>query len=94
MREEHEEDEDMPPFSQLAAVEYFIEAQDKAIKNALTANRKVRDLRQDLEKRDEEMEDIKTRSAEKDARIEKLMETIKFMSTSDKGDGGDVVAHL
>jgi hypothetical protein len=46
-----------------------------------------------LEKRDEEMEDIKTRSAEKDARIEKLMETIKFMSTSDKGDGGDVIAH-
>jgi len=94
MVEEHADDEDMPPFSQLAAVEYFIEAQDKAIKNALMANRKVKDLREELEKRDEEMEDIKTRSAEKDARIEKLMETIKFMTPSEKGDGGVVISHL
>jgi len=93
MLEEHAEDEDMPPFSQLAAVEYFIEAQDKAIRSAQIANRKVKDLRDALDKKDEEMEDIKTRSAEKDARIEKLMETIKFMSTSDKGDGDDVIAH-
>lgn len=93
MREEHADDEDMPEFSQLAAVESFIEGEGKAVKSAQMANRKVQDLRRDIDKMEEEMEKIKTRSAEKDDRIEKLMDTIKFLAPSEKGDGGDVIAH-
>lgn len=93
MREEHADDADMPEFSQLAAVEYFIEAEGKAVRSAQAANRKVKDLREELEKREEEMEDIKIRSAKKDVRIDKLLETIKFMSASEKGDRGDTIAH-
>jgi hypothetical protein len=93
MREEHAEDEDMPEFSQLAVVESFVEGERQAVRSAQMANRKVKDLREELEKRDEEMEELKTRSAEKDVRIEKLLENIKFMSANEKGDGGDLIAH-
>jgi len=93
MREEHAEDEDMPEFSQLAAVESFIEAEGRAVKSAQMANRKVKDLRDALDKREEEMEELKKRSADKDVRIEKLLESIKFMSANEKGDSPDVIVH-
>lgn len=93
MRDDHADDEDMPPFSPLAVVEYFIEGEAKAVKNAQMSNRKVQDLRRDIDKLEIAMEEVKLRSAEKDVRIEKLLETIKFMTPSEKGDVGDVISH-
>jgi hypothetical protein len=94
MREEHEEDEDMPPFSQLAAVEYFIESEGKAVKAAQLSARKVQDLRRQIETLEVEMEEVKLSRQQAKDQIEIMSETIKFMSGGEKGDGGDVVTHV
>lgn len=94
MRQEHMDDEMLPPFTPKAVIDNIMVAQQNALKYAQKCRRAAEDLRNEKAQLEEDLEKVKELSAEKDERIRVMMATINFLTPSEKGDTGDTIAHV